>query len=140
MYPCDTAGKIRCFYRFTNIFTSVTVKECSDQIYGVMSQCVLMKTVLKPSPATASNLVMKINTKLGGVPHKVIPDRFMIKTMMEEECPTIVLGVDITHPTPMEERAGIPSVAAVSFYRLKLFLNCNFLRENVDLFFNGNFV
>ncbi len=30
--------------------------------------------------------------------------------------PTMVMGVDVTHPTAFEERANVPSVAAVRFF------------------------
>ncbi len=33
------------------------------------------------------------------------------------DVPTLVLGVDVTHPTALEERSGVPSVAAVSRFR-----------------------
>ncbi len=45
------------------------------------------------------------------------------------DVPTLVVGVDVTHPTASEERQNIPSVAAVSSF-LGTFLNsCYFRRQ-----------
>ncbi len=52
----------------------MTAKECSDCIHGVMSQCILMKTVMKASPATCSNILLKLNTKLDGINCRIVPD------------------------------------------------------------------
>ncbi len=38
------------------------------------------------------------------------------------DVPTLVMGVDVTHPTSYEERTGVPSVAAV---RLSYNINCS---------------
>ncbi|CAJ0960664.1 unnamed protein product, partial [Mesorhabditis belari] len=88
-----------------------TVKECSDMIYGIMSQCLLLKNVLRPSPATCSNIVLKINMKLGGINSRLVADAITHKYLVD--VPTLVLGVDVTHPTQAEERLNIPSVAAI---------------------------
>ncbi|KAK6051200.1 PAZ domain protein [Cooperia oncophora] len=43
----------------------MTVKESSDMIHGIMSQCVLMKNVQRPSPATCSNIILKVSAVYG---------------------------------------------------------------------------
>ncbi|TKR75776.1 hypothetical protein L596_017019 [Steinernema carpocapsae] len=89
----------------------MTVKECGDMNYGIMSQCVLMKNVQRPSPATCSNIILKINAKLGGINSRVVPDAVTRKFLID--VPTLIVGVDVTHPTQSEERQNIPSVAAI---------------------------
>ncbi|CAJ0573794.1 unnamed protein product, partial [Mesorhabditis spiculigera] len=89
----------------------MTVKECSDMTYGIMSQCILMKNVLRPSPATCSNIILKINMKLGGINSRLVADAITNKYLVD--VPTLIIGVDVTHPTQAEERLNIPSVAAV---------------------------
>ena len=39
----------------------MTVKECSDMVHGIMSQCILFRNVKRPSPATCSNIVLKVS-------------------------------------------------------------------------------
>ncbi|MCP9264552.1 Protein argonaute-2 [Dirofilaria immitis] len=89
----------------------MTVKECSDMIHGIMSQCILMKNVMRPSPATCCNLILKINMKLGGINSRVVADSITQKYLID--VPTIIIGIDVTHPTQHEERQNIPSVAAI---------------------------
>jgi hypothetical protein len=47
------------------------VKTCADIEYGVITQCLLHKNVAKASEsstnATLGNILVKLNTKLGGV-------------------------------------------------------------------------
>ncbi|KAG8882866.1 hypothetical protein FRB98_003417 [Tulasnella sp. 332] len=55
-----------------------------------------------------ANIAMKINMKLGGVNHTVDADS--LQWLTEE--PTMMIGSDVTHPTP-ESLKGTPSIAAV---------------------------
>ncbi|KJH50570.1 piwi domain protein [Dictyocaulus viviparus] len=89
----------------------MTVKESSDMIHGIMSQCVLMKNVQRPSPATCSNIILKVNMKLGGINSRIVADNITHKYIIDQ--PTLVVGIDVTHPTQAEERMNIPSVAAI---------------------------
>uniref|UniRef100_A0A915Q2W1 Uncharacterized protein n=1 Tax=Setaria digitata TaxID=48799 RepID=A0A915Q2W1_9BILA len=89
----------------------MTVKECSDMIHGIMSQCILMKNIMRPSSATCSNVILKINMKLGGINSRVVADTITQKYLID--VPTLIIGIDVTHPTQHEERQNIPSVAAI---------------------------
>ncbi|KAI6230110.1 hypothetical protein M3Y99_01102100 [Aphelenchoides fujianensis] len=89
----------------------MTVKELADMQHGLMSQCVLFRNVQRPSPASCANIVLKINMKLGGVNSCLVADDVSARFLVNR--PVLVLGIDVTHPTQMEERAGMPSVAAV---------------------------
>jgi eukaryotic translation initiation factor 2C len=105
-------------FRITNLPCSVTVKECGDMIHGMMTQCVLFKNVARPSPATCGNIVLKMNMKLGGINSRLVADAVTQKYLID--VPTLVVGVDVTHPTQQEERQNMPSVAAVSLRILSL--------------------
>ncbi|KAI6220849.1 Piwi domain protein [Aphelenchoides fujianensis] len=87
------------------------IKEQADTLHGVMSQCVLLKNVRRPTPSTLCNLLMKINVKLGGVNSQLAADAVVSKYLVEQPC--LVLGIDVTHPAQGEERLGMPSIAAV---------------------------
>lgn len=89
-------------------------------IHGVMSQCVLLKNVMRPSPATCANIVLKVNMKLGGINSRLVADSITQKYLID--VPTLVVGIDVTHPTPHEERQGMPSVAAVRFPLMYAFI------------------
>ncbi|VDM34286.1 unnamed protein product [Toxocara canis] len=80
-------------------------------VHGIMSQCVLMKNVSRISTATCANIVLKINMKLGGINSRVVADSITQKYLID--VPTLVVGVDVTHPTQQEERQNIPSLAAI---------------------------
>lgn len=81
-------------------------------IHGIMSQCVLMKNVMHPSSATCCNMILKINMKLGGINSRVVADSITHKYLID--VPTLIIGIDVTHPTQHEERQNVPSVAAVN--------------------------
>lgn len=89
----------------------MTIKEQSDIVCGVMSQCCLLRQIQRPGPAYLTNLLMKVNMKLGGINSRIISDQVTSKFLNEQAC--LVLGIDVTHPTQQEEAIGMPSVAAV---------------------------
>ncbi|CAD6187630.1 unnamed protein product [Caenorhabditis auriculariae] len=89
----------------------MTVKEQSDIVHGIMSQCVLMKNVSRPTPATCANIVLKLNMKLGGINSRIVADQITTKYLVDQ--PTMVVGIDVTHPTQAELRMNMPSVAAI---------------------------
>ena len=52
----------------------VEVKRVGDTMLGVVTQCVQVKNVMKPSAQTLSNLCLKINIKLGGDNSILVPE------------------------------------------------------------------
>ncbi|KAI6178463.1 Piwi domain protein [Aphelenchoides besseyi] len=76
-----------------------------------MSQCVLFHYVERPTAASCANIVLKINTKLGGVNSCLVADEVSTRYLVNR--PVFVLGIDVTHSTQIEKRAGMPSVASV---------------------------
>ena len=69
---------------------SVLTKELSDMTYGVMSQCLLFKNMMKSSPATCSNIVLKLNAKLGGVNNQIEPDEVLVFSSVLFRCRQII--------------------------------------------------
>jgi len=87
------------------------IKTLCDTKLGVHSICMQLEKALKDQKKQDqyfSNVALKANTKLGGVNHTV-DDRALgwLKTT-----PTMVVGMDVTHPSP-SSISGTPSVAAV---------------------------
>jgi len=85
------------------------VKRIGDTEVGVMTQVLCAQTMQKAmkSPSTMLNLLLKINTKVGGQ-NVSIPTRMRSPIMND---PVIVLGADVTHPAAGEFMR--PSIAAI---------------------------
>ncbi|KAF0682559.1 Aste57867_25357 [Aphanomyces stellatus] len=82
------------------------LKRASDVNHGIPSQMMLMRHVSKPTVSYVANLLLKVNTKLGGR-NTVVKDG-LPKIGAE---PTIIFGADVSHPSPMDKTR--PSIAAV---------------------------
>lgn len=94
--------------------TYAEAKRWGDLEEGVMTQCVLeknLRTIIKNTPglnsATAANLALKINMKLGGVNSRIAAG----DTWSKWTKATLFLGVDVTHPGVGEENK--PSIGCV---------------------------
>ncbi|KRY44402.1 Protein argonaute-1, partial [Trichinella britovi] len=77
---CDRDG-IKCDLVFVALFSSeqyAQVKSCGDITLGLVTQCVLPKTIsdvaIKKSYSTMLNIAMKINMKIGGINTKLLED------------------------------------------------------------------
>lgn len=79
--------------------------QCDTQV-GIQSLCVTANNFLKCNPQLNANLALKINLKLGGVNHAV-GDLGLVA-----EGKTMVVGIDVTHPSPGAAETA-PSVAAM---------------------------
>ena len=62
----------------------------------------------RSSPQYIANLALKFNLKLGGVNHSLRPD----KLGFLQNGKTMIVGIDVTHPSPGQIKDG-PSIAAV---------------------------
>lgn len=87
------------------------IKTLCDSKLGIHSVCMQLNKALKEPKKQDqyfSNVALKVNAKLGGINHTV-DDRALgwLKT-----APTMVVGMDVTHPSP-GSATGTPSVAAV---------------------------
>ncbi|KAI0291922.1 Piwi domain-containing protein [Multifurca ochricompacta] len=72
--------------------------------------CLLLEKALnnKGQEQYLANVALKLNTKLGGINHRL--GREAMGWLMEK--PTILVGIDVTHPSP-KSAAGTPSIVGV---------------------------
>ena len=88
------------------------IKFFADLKGGIHTVCAVGAKMLKkgpiPSAQYIANLALKINLKLGGVNHSLPPDRLGFL----QKGNTMVMGIDVTHPSPGQIKEG-PSIAAV---------------------------
>jgi eukaryotic translation initiation factor 2C len=90
------------------------VKRVAEIVLGVMTQCVvkanIMKCMEKQDRMTTTNIAMKMNMKMGGTNSLAESNELAKQALMAE--PTLVLGIDVTHPGPTEKK--MPSISSVS--------------------------
>ncbi|KAL3659245.1 hypothetical protein V7S43_015823 [Phytophthora oleae] len=79
----------------------------SEAGMGILSQCMLAKHISKCNPQYIANILMKVNTKLGGKNGVISGPLPRVSASR-----TIIFGADVTHPSPMDKSR--PSVAAVT--------------------------
>ena len=86
------------------------IKRICSVDFGVRTQCLLLEKALKErgQDQYLSNVALKVNTKLGGVNHRVGGDALSWLT----RDPTMLVGIDVTHPGPASV-PGTPSIAGV---------------------------
>ncbi|KAE9013258.1 Protein argonaute-2 [Phytophthora rubi] len=84
---------------------------------GIVSQCMLSKHIPKCNPQYIANILMKVNTKLGGRNGIISGPLPQVSASR-----TIIFGADVTHPSPMDKTR--PSIAAVTAS-----MDANFIRH-----------
>ena len=98
-----------------NSFHYTRIKKSCDCRYGVVSQVMQAAQVQKGNPQYYSNVLMKVNAKLGGCTSQVVPhpSSGFAKGFL---APTMIIGADVSHASPGSQ---MPSMAAmaVSFDR-----------------------
>ena len=88
------------------------IKTFGDIEYGITTVCVLDEARKFYSPPYGSatqyfaNVALKINLKLGGTNHVLQNQTPLYET-------TMVIGIDVTHPSPGSAKKTAPSVAAM---------------------------
>lgn len=93
--------------------TYAKVKHASDVIVGTPTQCIQANNFRMGKPQLLCNVAMKINTKVGGNnshPVNRAPDA-VNGSLPYMDVPCMLLGADVTHPSPSDRTA--PSIAAV---------------------------
>ncbi|KAG9124555.1 hypothetical protein FRC07_011142 [Ceratobasidium sp. 392] len=86
------------------------IKHLCDTQLDVLTVCVQANKFKNGQVQYNANVALKFNAKLGGVNHMINPqDRVMAWIRTE---PTMLVGSDVTHPSPGSTR-GTPSIAAV---------------------------
>lgn len=89
--------------------TYKAIKKFGDTFYGIHTVCVLGegKKFYKDSAGQYfTNVALKINLKLGGINH-------VLRDQPELYESTMVIGIDVTHPSPGPTKRTAPSVAAM---------------------------
>ena len=86
-----------------------TIKRCGDLEFGVQTVCVLASKFAKPNNSQYfANVALKFNLKLGGINQTLPTDKLGFIAQGK----TIVVGIDVTHPSPGSESSA-PSVASM---------------------------
>ncbi|KAK4784213.1 hypothetical protein SAY86_018581 [Trapa natans] len=81
-------------------------KKCLSE-FGVVTQCI---SPLKISNQYLSNLLLKINSKLGGI-NSLLAIELSSSIPIITDAPTMILGMDVSHGSP--GRSDVPSISAV---------------------------
>ncbi|XP_065869022.1 protein argonaute 5-like isoform X1 [Euphorbia lathyris] len=87
-----------------------TIKRICETELGIVSQCCQPKQALRLDKQYFENIALKINVKVGGR-NSVLSDAIQRRIPLVSDRPTIILGADVTHPSPGEDSS--PSIAAV---------------------------
>ena len=72
------------------------IKRVTDTVIGVASQCVQSKHTIQAKKQYCANVCLKMNVKLGGMNSFLSPSQIPFIT----DRPTILMGADVTHPSP----------------------------------------
>ncbi|KAH8303615.1 hypothetical protein KR018_007140, partial [Drosophila ironensis] len=84
------------------------IKQKAELQHGILTQCIKQFTVeRKLNPQTIGNILLKVNSKLNGINHKLKED-----TRFTYPKNAMFLGADVTHPSP--DQREIPSVVGVA--------------------------
>jgi len=86
------------------------IKHLCDVQLSVLTVCVQASKFRDGKPQYNANVALKFNAKLGGVNHMIDPQDKVMAWIRAE--PTMLVGSDVTHPSPGSAR-GTPSIAAV---------------------------
>ena len=90
-------------------FHYLRIKKSCDCRYGIVSQVLQLGHIIKNNPQYHSNILMKVNAKLGGCTSAAISHPTSgFKKFVE---PTMIIGADVSHASPGSEQ---PSTAALT--------------------------
>lgn len=101
---------ILCLLQKRDDYIYPGIKRLCSVNFGVRSQCLLLEKALNQAKQDQylSNVALKVNTKLGGINHRLGGDA--LGWLIKE--PTILVGIDVTHPGPSSV-PGTLSIAGV---------------------------
>ncbi|RGB37332.1 Piwi domain-containing protein [Rhizophagus diaphanus] len=97
---------ILCILPHKSIFYA-EIKRASDTVIGIATQCILSNNMRRGKKQYCVNVCLKMNVKLGGENSFLIPEHIQFVANQ----PTILMGADITHPSPGDYKS--PSYAAL---------------------------
>ncbi|KAG0020067.1 Eukaryotic translation initiation factor 2C [Podila clonocystis] len=97
---------IVCFLPNKGTTLYAEIKRAADTNIGVSSQCIQMQHVRAAKKQYCANVCLKINVKIGGANVQLASGMLNFVTAK----PTIIIGVDVSHPPPSDNTR--PSIAA----------------------------
>ena len=97
-----------------NSFTYLRLKKSCDCRFGVVSQVMQIQQVMKGNAQYISNVLMKVNAKLGGATSQAIPHPS--SGFKAFSVPTMIIGADVSHASPGSQQASMAAIT-VSFDR-----------------------
>lgn len=97
-----------------NAFHYLRIKKSCDCRYGIVSQVMQIQQVLKGNPQYYSNVLMKVNAKLGGTTSQAVPHPS--SGFKSFPAPTMIIGADVSHASPGSMQASMAAIT-VSFDR-----------------------
>lgn len=80
------------------------VKQSAEIKVGLLTQCVIAANVERVQTATIQNILLKVNSKLGGKNYIVTPPTPNSGLVDFLDCPMLIIGADVTHPPPGSTR------------------------------------
>ena len=84
------------------------IKRLGDQFEGIHTVCVIEEKFVECQESYNNNVALKFNLKLGGTNHTLHD----IDMGIVSQGNTMVVGIDVVHPSPGSERASIASMVA----------------------------
>ena len=97
-----------------NSFFYQRIKKSADCRYGIVSQCMQIQQVLKGNSQYYSNVLMKVNAKLGGCTSQAVPHTSSGNKGIT--VPTLFIGADVSHASPGSMQSSMAALT-VSFDR-----------------------
>ncbi|KAJ9500329.1 Protein argonaute [Exophiala xenobiotica] len=91
-----------------NAYHYLRIKKSMDGRYGIVSQCMQLQQVLKGNPQYYSNVLMKVNAKLGGTTAQAVSAPGSGFKGFKE--PTLIIGADVSHASPGSPQASMAAI------------------------------
>ena len=91
-----------------NIVLYNKIKKLCDQMEGIHTVCVVESKFQKGDPTYFANVALKFNLKLGGTNHTLEETNLGIVAKGK----TMVVGIDVVHPSPGAGKASVASMVA----------------------------
>jgi eukaryotic translation initiation factor 2C len=90
-----------------NAFHYLRIKKSCDCRYGIVSQVMQNAQIQKCNPQYISNVLMKVNAKLGGCTARAVSKA----GVQDFKVPSLIIGADVSHASP---GSVAPSMAALT--------------------------
>jgi eukaryotic translation initiation factor 2C len=121
-----------------NAFHYTRIKKSCDCRYGVVSQVMQLPQVLKGNAQYYSNVLMKVNAKLGGSTSRAVPAKGSgFKAFTK---PTMIIGADVSHASPGSPQASMAALT-VSWDKFggRYAAGCQTNGQRVEMITEANF-